>query len=377
MMKLPSTLNVNLTTFEQILFTIRKAYVKTVIAISYKKRIQIYRDLTSHIRSTDVDDALTTLQKESEALKALELLVYEEVQLALRDQKSFYVAISEWVPKNEALQIYVSKQGRDVDSDSLPKSLEAARRICEQKAELFSMYSTKLAYPIVMAFLALGLFFAFKLFAYDFLTSIKPFNNWPLETQEQYNSIAFFTNNIHIFSLLAIACIFSIKVFMTKGHGRLRSFMNAVPPFSIYQSITSYTVLMSLASLTRSGVHLTEALRLITSSLDGWASVELKGIIERLERPEKLPEGKTLTEYAFNSQLFTNLVRVKVGSYARRKDFVENLEYLNTVLLHDVSSESLKSAAILGALVIFAVLAFVVQIALIFISALLGDASSY
>lgn len=362
---------------ETVLFRLKRFFIWLQISLSYSRRVQIYRDLTSHIRSTDLDDALTALQKEAEALGSIELLMYEEIQIGLRQQKTFYSKVSEWVPRDEALQIYIANQGRDGSSDALPDAIDAARNICEKKSELFSMYVGKLAYPFVMLIITFCMFYGFKVYGYDFLTDIRDFDEWPIEAQSKYNSMAFIADNIFYIAGVSILAIYGVVRFMRRGEGALRSAVNKLPPFSIYQCVISYTVLMSLASLTRSGVQLAESLRLISSSLDGWAKSELEQMIERLERPNNLPEGVTLTEYAFNSALFTKLVRVKVGSYARREDFVENLDYLNSVLMHSVKSESTKGAAILGALLIFGVMGFIVQVAFIFFTALMGNSNPF
>jgi type II secretory pathway component PulF len=355
---------------DEFLFTIKLFFTKIIIKNSSSKRIQIYRDLESHLSSTDVDDALTSLQYEAEALNNNEIIMYEEIQLQLQQQGSFYEAISQWVPLNEALQIKVSKQSKD--NNSLPSSIKLARNICEQKKKLSSMYVSKVTYPAVMFFSAITLIVLFKDKIFSFLTSLKPFNKWEVQTQQDYIAISFYVDNVIIITSCLLILVFIIVRFMTHGKGKIRSSVNKIPPFSIYQSITSYTVLMSLSSLTKSGVQLSDALKLIATSLNGWAKHELTEIVTRLEKPDELPEDTPLLQYAFNSPIFTKLVRVKVSSYAKRKGFIENLNFLNSVLIEDVSKETFRSSAVLGALLLFSVLGVVAKFAIIFMSVMLA-----
>lgn len=350
-------------------FVLKRYFVKAVIRRSSKRRIQIYRDLSSHLRVSSLSETLVTLQRESERLKSSDLTFYEDIARCIENSHSIHEALDSWLPKTESLMIQTSRYVKNEEGNSLVIAIDGAREVCEKTYDLKKTYSNAVMYPIFIVLVAMGLFFAFKIKGVDFLTKVVPYEKWPEASKIRYETIAYFFDHLVFFSFLGASIVTLVYIFVTKGKGSIRNAFNPIPPFSIYQGIISYTFLLSLARLTSSGVTISNAIEQIGHAHSGWARSEILGIESRFKDGK---EGMTVSinEYAFDSLLFPLLIRVKIGSYANREDFVENLNYLNAVIMDDVKANAVKGANILSALILIFVMFFLVQIVIIFLETL-------
>lgn len=357
----------------KVFYSLRIAYVKFLIKNSTKKRVMIYRDLASHLKTSSLSNTLISLQRESENLKLPEQLFYEVIQNGIENDSNFYEQITEWMPEMESLMIVVSRQSRRGIENSLVNSINQARVICENLGEIKSIYMGKLIYPIGMLIIAICLFGLFKYNGFEMLTDIRPYEEWPADVRSRYESIGFITDNLIIIIIGILLLGVAITKLMTAGRGYVRDILDPIPPFSIYRALSGYTFLLALSTMEKSGVPIKEAIGYMRESFPGWASNHVNTMIQRFENPGFLSRTKTITEHALDSKIFTKLIRVKVGSYARRDDFVENLEYVNEVLFSDVKKEAFQGAAWISVFIMITLMFFVINVVLVFYGAMIGD----
>lgn len=343
--------------FYNLWYSYRKNKAARDIRSSPTRRMMIYRDLISHLHTTDLTDALITLQKESERCKSSDIFFYEDIYNGMMNSNNFYEKIKNWVPMNENLIISTAREGKNTKSDSLINSLNSARISCDKIQKIKDIIINPLIYPCTVLISSLALFIGFKYYGMDFITELVPYEKWPTSAIDRYESIGLFFDYIYLFIFFIFVTFSIILFYMKNGKGKYRNYLNSIPPFSIYQGITSYSFLISLASLTESGVHISDALKKIQNVYKGWAKNEVEEMINRMESPTQDKIYSNITEYTLDSDIFPIKIRVKVGSYASRDNFIENLDYITNIVLEDITKLT-KTGSLIITMFIFTFFGF-------------------
>lgn len=344
--------------------------------LSAVRRIIFYKDFSSYTKHFGIVEALDVFIRESKSIKSDDHIIYDYWKNQLSQGIPLEVILRPWLPDDEYLQIISSRQAVDDPSNALSNALNCALNICQQKRTIYSQLTSKCSYPILSFCLVIGSCFLFQFQLAPKLINIKPLEKWPGDAQASFQTLTFYTDNLLILLILFLASLVATYLYMVRGTGGIRNMLNIIPPFNVYQSVISFSILLSIGSLLKSNIPLITALNLIKSVSSKWVAFEIQLIIRSLETPSLKGDSSSITSEAFNSPLFDKLTRSKLMTYSTTTSFGDGFQFLNERILEITTARVAAISSIVGTCILalaFYVLFFIFQIA---IKALAGDPHS-
>jgi type II secretory pathway component PulF len=259
----------------------------------------------------------------------------------------FSVAIDGWVPPSERMLINSGEESGDIE-DAFKNCIETTKASKEMKGTIIG----KLTYPVILICLLFGVIAFFSLKIVPILTQVSPPSSWPSVSQDLYTVSEFTTRNWHFVLASTVGLIIGISKSMVLLTGPLRGFLDKIPPYSMYRSFQSSVLIMSLASMMRSGVPIQDALNKIGDASNKYMKHEIGKVLKRME--SGMDEGS-----AFKTPFFDEETKVDIAVYSETDNIAVHMDAVGKTAIKNGVSAISKIAEIAKILSFFAVAVYI------------------
>lgn len=328
---------------------VRNQFLRVFI-FTHARRVNLYRNLemvTGSGVSLNETIRLLSAKFRKHMPHSLMPLIMDEWLKSIAMGRTFVQALTPWAPGWEMLLLRAG--GTSQMTMMFKYVAELSNNIIRLKSGLISA----IRYP---SFALLMLFALMYVFAYYVIPSLSTFlspDKWPPVTKSLYTFTTSFTQNIVwiiLFTTLFIVMV--VRSMSQLRAGPVRSVLNRLPPWSIYKQFHGSIFLLSLASLLRSGISISQALDMIRTG----SSPYVASVIIVMQA--KLQAGRPAGE-AIQSELFDTETRINLEVYAETDKLEEGIQVLAQEQLEAQIVKLSTAAKMLGNAILLLVVAFI------------------
>jgi type II secretory pathway component PulF len=173
-------------------------------------------------------------------------------------------------------------------------------------------------YPLVLLLMFASLLTGFSVNAVPILTQLSPASNWPPLGQGLYAVSQFITHYGIYVGLLAVAFFASLFYSLPRWTGPVRKQLDKWLPLNLYRDFASSMMMISLASLMRSGISLRSSLERTYKHSSPWGKWHIRQILINLSKPSNGTFGQ-----AFSTGLFDQEMEDRIQDASERSNPIE------------------------------------------------------
>lgn len=182
--------------------------------------------------------------------------ILDDISLKMSSGTEFSEALGFWVPTSEVMSIRAGMRSGDPVT-GMKNTIDALDASSSMMATIFG----KLSYPAILLLALCGLIFFFSIAIIPKIAEVMDPSLWP-DPAQKLNSMATFVRDdwwvvVIIVTLLGIGISYSLP----RLTGRVRDYLDYLPPYSFYKAFHGANLLISLAALMKSGIPFVEALK--------------------------------------------------------------------------------------------------------------------
>ncbi|NTZ47722.1 pilus assembly protein PilR [Lelliottia aquatilis] len=201
--------------------------------------------------------------------------------------------LAEWIPEQEAALISAGYQ-----TGRIAESLRNAITLIEGKKRIISTVVGACLYPLILLSVAVGMLNIVAQRLVPELSKISPTANW-------HGPVSFLATSAMIISqhgvtIAVVLAILLVAVFISLPYwtGRLRSYADNLPPWSVYRTLQGTVFLLNMASLLKANISTLNAIRLLNRFSSAWMKERLEATENQIQQGEHL--GKALKGTGLN-----------------------------------------------------------------------------
>jgi type II secretory pathway component PulF len=173
-------------------------------------------------------------------------------------------------------------------------------------------------YPVILLLMFASLLTGFSVNAVPILTQLSPASNWPPMGQALYAVSQFITHHGIWLGLGLVAFFVGLFYSFPRWTGRVRKQLDKYLPFNLYRDFASSMLMISLASLMRSGISLRSSLERTYKHSSPWGKWHIRQILINLSKPSNGTFGQ-----AFNTGLFDQELEDRIQDASERSNPIE------------------------------------------------------
>lgn len=269
------------------------------------------------------------------------------VSEGLRAGKSLSEVLREWATPGEVMII---KAGED--SGNLQESFETIKTLLEKQAMMKKAVIGELGYPIFLIILLFVMIIGFAKFMLPTLVDMSSPDRWDAKSQALYSLSTTFNENWVTIVISIIVLGFLIGYSIPKLRGPIRNRLDNFPPYSIYKTIQSGLLLISLGTLMSAGVSFRRALVSIQENSGPYLSDRVKEIVDNVDKG--MDNGK-----AINTK-FIGEIGNDIEDYASGASIEEALRDLGNSAINNTVESIKKKAGYVKTFALFLVGGFII-----------------
>jgi type II secretory pathway component PulF len=323
---------------------IQKSFYK--MQFSTVMRLKLYRKISSFIKQgSPLFDMLLKLESKYEASKKgdIRAAVIRYWIKDMNDGKDFSEAIAYWVPPAERMLIAAGEK-----SGAMEDAINNAIDVTEASKNMKSAIIGALSYPGILIMILFGMIYLFSTQVVPKLVSIKDPETWPGPAKTMYEMSVFVESYWTLMIVGIIAVFAAINYSIPRLTGPIRDKLDAIPPWSIYNSFESSVFLISIASLMKTGTALMDALEELRMSASPYTYSHITRMIRRMEA------GKN-NGVSLNAGFLPKEVGMDIEIYDETADFQGAMEQVGRESIEDGIATIQSSAKSMGSLVMMGV----------------------
>ena len=253
----------------------------TKLVFTTKSRLRLYDKICRYINNgvpliIALEELYRFITNDGKNIKRNTAVVVMQWLTSLRNGNSFSVAIGEWVPADEVSIIASGEISGDISSSiqSIIQMNDTKRKICAALSGIL--------YPVALLSSTCFFLFIFGVKVVPAFAQVLPVSQWQGAGKTMYQ-LSYFVRNYLLGSiLLAIILCFVIVFTLPLWTGKIRRFIEFIPPWSIYKSVVGCGFLLSLSALLNAGIPSPEAIRIIFKTATPWYKERLVAIRQAL-----------------------------------------------------------------------------------------------
>ena len=309
-----------------------------------KSRADFYYDLGATLK--DRVPLVTTLRKyeiRARAKKKGAAAVYTQMLRALQSG-SLSNSLEGIATPTEQTLIDATQTAGDA---AIADGLLFISSMVEKTDNMMSSIRKALVYPCGLLLMFSIMLAVFSYGAVPVLAELMPPERWPLSGRILYK-VSMIINNYGIVIAIATISCFAIFVFsLPRWVGTQRSRFDRYLPYSLYRDYSGSLLLISLASMMRSGISLRSALERALKFSSPWTRWHIRRILNNLSKPNTPHFGIAFATGILNSRLEERVqdaserrdpvdafVRMGVGTVERMSSYInKRASQLNGVML--------------------------------------------
>lgn len=232
-------------------------------------RTRIYHKLATYLRNGVSDrEAIRFLWNHvsNDGRKANHpvAIILDRWREALRNGKTFGAAIAEWVPESEHRIISAG------ETANLSNALESAVFVQQAQAQVVSAIRMGTLYPIMLLAISIVFLVVMDYQAIPAFRLSLPAAQWPTSIKTLTAVADFVVGQWYLPAGIITVIIVSVSVSMARLTGRIRVFLDLLPPWSIYRLYQGAGFLLTFSALVRNGVKDVSALEALMVAATPW-----------------------------------------------------------------------------------------------------------
>ncbi len=278
----------------------------------HDRRADFYYDLASTLK--DRVPLFTTLRKlESRAQQRTPMTAPMYLQMLKGlESGSLSLALKGIASTTELTMIDATQAAGDA---TMADGLLFLSETVHKTDAMLAVMRKAVTYPVILLLMFASLLTGFSLNAVPILTQLSPASNWPPMGQALYTVSQFITHH-GIWLALGIL-VFFVALFYSfpRWTGRVRKQLDKYLPFNLYRDYASSMLMISLASLMRSGISLRSSLERTYKNSSPWGKWHIRQILINLSKPSNGTFGQ-----AFNSGLFDQELEDRIQDASERSN---------------------------------------------------------
>ncbi|MHC8441286.1 MAG: type II secretion system F family protein [Candidatus Eutrophobiaceae bacterium] len=259
---------------------------------------------------------------------------------SLRRGHSLSTALSPWLPTHERILLEAA-----VHAGNLSDGLAKASDLCVHSGTLMANLRSALAYPIFLLCALASMVAWFCVAMVPSFSAVIPPEQWQGHARNMYTLSQFITAYGLWLPPLALSPILAFALSLSSWRGDLRARLDRYPPYSLYRLYQSAVFLLSISSMTRSGVPIYDALSRIQMQADPWLG-------EKISRMQMQLRTGMSPGQAFDSPLFDNETRDDLHVYAAHGDLNNSLDAISHRIVTNVLLRMQNASRILNYLLL-------------------------
>lgn len=318
------------------------------LAFNWTIREALYRHLSAQVSNgVAVEVALEAFSARLKRRKkpSSEKLVID-VARRMRDGVSLSVALTKWIPDDEAGMIASGEL-----SGNLPRALDLIIESKRRIARVQRAYKMSLVRPAIYSLAVYGVLWAIGVFVTPSLMLVLPQAQatglvaWLYATSEFASSW-----QVMIPPLILLSAAIVIARSLPAWLGRHRIMAESFFPYSFYRDMHGYIWLMSFSALLRAGLPDVDILKRQMLNASPWLKERLREIRARMVNGATLPAAllargrRGMPAFGFPNPDIVD----DIQSMAGFKDFPERISKLATQWADEIEASTLSRAAVFG-----------------------------
>lgn len=289
---------------------IYKKYLK-IRSFGLKKRISLYERLQAFLTAgIDIVQSLTSIRDRYAERKDRRALILTYWLETMGRGQRFEAAVKEWVPASEHMLISAGERG-----EGLIKGLGEATTMSMAASRTKTAIIAGTLYPVALIGMMIGMLIMFQEKMVPVFSTLKPVQTWPDSGKMLYELSWFFYHRLWLVLLIIGVGVGAVLGTMGRWHGRVRSFFDKIPPWSVYRGYQASSFMIGLASLMRAGIPNYDALSMMRRTATPWMTKHL----ERMQAAMAL--GGANQGAALNTGLLDKETAGDVQDYSRLGSF--------------------------------------------------------
>ena len=324
-----------------------------------KERIRVWRKMATQLSNgIHLEDSLRILHAQSVQNRSSAARIYETLLAHSASGHSLAVGLTDYASPEEAMLINTGQT-----AGKLSDSLKLAADLMTAKGKIISAISGALAYPLMLSVVFCAILLLVSVFVMPDLTIASDPSKWTGMAGVLYVVTSFINSwgGAIVFMLAAFlpfAVVFTFPVWT----GRYRLYVENIPPWSIYRLMAGCVWLLTLGTLMRSGVHMSEAMEnmVLSENTTPYLRERVRAIISLTGSGRNLGDAMFETGMGFPDREIVDDMRV----YSTLPGFNDKLYELSHQSLEDGIERIQKSAKGLNAACLLAIISLVLCLAL-------------
>lgn len=286
----------------------------TKLQFSASVRRNLYQSFADYLgQGIPLNDIVELLSQSIHMAKAKSQLfqtkILDDIALQMSTGVEFTEAIAKWIPMNEAMSIRAGMKSGDPVTGML-NTIDTLDSASVMKKTMIS----KLSYPAVLLMALVVLIFFFSVSIIPNIAQVMDPALWPESAQPLYSMATFVQEKWYV----VLACVAALGTLLSwtlpRVVGPLRAVLDKFPPYSFYKAFHGANMLISMASLMRSGIPLVDSMHELRKMATPYMRSHLDKMIVRMS------DGGTLGE-ALDTGLLSAEMMVNVHMMSHNANF--------------------------------------------------------
>lgn len=288
-----------------------------------KARASLYKKLSAYTQnSVKITDAIVSLNHKYEDMGSPLNQIMEIILERFEAGQSFSQAISEFIPAEESLLIKAAElDGR------LHIGLQMSCDLIKNKNKIKSSLIGAITYPAVLGMLFCVIMLVVSLKVLPQIAMVLPAEKWTGMLGVLHIVSSFITSVKGFITLFLLVLLFVATILsFSKMTGRIRVFLDKLPPWSIYRLVIGSSWLFTFSTMLNAGMKTTDILgQMIKNSEDNrWLVERIQAIKDSMTSGMSTGEAMVSTGFDFPDKEIVYDLEV----YSTMPNFGRNLQEL-------------------------------------------------
>lgn len=316
-----------------------------------KIRISLYERIASFLDAgIDLTNALEAIQARYKKSKDYRGKVLSNWLSELKKGKDFSTAIKPWVPFSEFMLINAGVETGNI-AEGLRKTIMLSKSSAENKGAIIG----GLVMPIFLFLMLFMLIVGFRVKMVPVFEGILPISEWPSMAHSLNDLASGVYDNLNIIIFIMVGSFAAIVSTLNIWHGKIRSYFDYLPPWSLYRNFQGSSFLISLSALMSSGIPGYTAIEDMNRNASPWMKYHLKQMMAKMKKG-----GNAGT--ALDTGMIDKETAGNIADYSKLGSFENAIDQIGTKALSEsVIKTKIKMKAI-STLLLFVVAGSVVTI---------------
>ncbi|WP_415912604.1 type II secretion system F family protein [Neptuniibacter sp. QD37_11] len=294
---------------------------------SAKMRLEMYEAILTQLEDGQpIEMIIRSLSQEYKKYnkKDNRAKILDNISELISESGSLAEPLSQWVPNNEVMLIQAGEKTGKL-ADAIRNCIEAVNSIMAIRGAIIS----KSVYPVVLFSALIGFLLLFALSIIPQISEIMDPATWPPTLKVQH-TMSEFIKNWGIFAALGfVGFVILVGWSLANWTHDIRiKFFDKLPPWSIYKAYSSSLFLISLSSLVKSGVPLSDA---VNQLIEHANPITRKHLI-RIRKG--LSDGRSIGDL-LSGGILIRKTAITVAVMAKGSDFKKSLERIGKRAIED------------------------------------------